>query len=235
MRGRKPAETDRAGSARAVVSGVLRAALALVATVASATGAAEEAPQPMDAASAIDSGLQLAVAMDEVVHVDELFTVKVALRNPYPEPVEVLIVHHRTRELPFLASFESTSGPYYSAALTRNDNKIRSVQSWDVVCGPDVPASERRGTFCPPTMNVYEIPAAGDRVFEEAVRLRDYEGVLGDLGGASLAFAPGLHRMEVWVSFIQNPTASMLDPRTRRPPFTRLETEVLFELETSAR
>ena len=209
----------------------------MLAVITSATGAAEEAPQPNDEASADGTRLRLAVTMDEVVHVDVPFTIKVALRNPDSEQVEVLIIHHRTRELPFAAKFEYVSGNryVYGTWLARGDDKTPwVVRSWDVLCGPEVPASERTGTFCPPTQNVYEVPGGGQVVFEETVRLRDYEGALSDYRRGFSGFVAGPHRMAVSVSFIENPAPYTRDVRnTIDQPFSELETEVQFDLETS--
>ena len=235
-RGRKPAGNDRIGPTRTVDPRPERWAMTIVAFCAWASGAAEKAPAPQETTLAGGPELRLTVTMDEVVHVDVPFTIKVGLSNPRAEPVEVLIVHHRTRQLPFVAMFENVAWPHYREAVVRGEDKTWAIRSWDERCGPEVPRSERTGLFCPPTFNVYEIDGGGHYDFEETVRFRDYEGVLRESDRGSSGFVPGPHRMVVWISFIENPSPDMLDVRKRVDrPFVELETVVRFDLETSAR
>lgn len=235
-RGRKRAGIDRTSRTRASGPRIVPHLPTVFAVFASAIGA-EEARPTNDEALADGSRLQLVVTMDEVVHVDAPFTVKVALRNPGQEPVEALILHHRTRQLPFLAVFESVSGGDYSTALVRGEDKTwYLVRSWDELCGQEVPASERTGTFCSPTRNGYEIPAGGHVVFEETVRLSDYAVVLREDRGGFAGFVAGPHRMEVSVSLIENPEPYLLDARNVIDrPFEQLETEILFDVEIDSR
>lgn len=235
-RGRKPAGIDRIGPTRTVGPRPARWAMTIVASCAWASGAAEKGRPPEDTALADGPELRLTVTMDKVVHVDVPFTIKVGLSNPRAEPVEVLIVHHRTRQLPFLAVFNNVSGPYYSTALVLGEDKAWAIRSWDDRCGTEVPRSGRTGLFCPPTRNVYEIDGGGHLEFEETVRFRDYEGVLRESNSGSSGFVSGPHRMVVWVYFIENPAPYLLDVGKRIDrPFVELETVVRFDLETFAR
>ena len=237
--GHKLAGIDCAGSATAGGKRAARCGLTMLAALASAACVAGERLPTADGGLADGPGLRLAVKMDEVVHVDVPFTIGVALRNPGSESVDVMIIHHRTRELPFVASFEYVSEKrhVYGTWLARGDGKAPLVvASWDELCGPEIPATARRGTFCPPTRNVYDIPAGGQVVFEEAVTLRDYASILSESRGGFSGFVAGVHRMVVSVSFIANPAPYMRDVRNAiGRPFSQLETEILFDLETHAR
>lgn len=180
----------------------------------------------------------MTVTMDEVVHVDEPFTLNVWLWNPSPDRAQLLIRHHREDEYPFEARFRYVSGnrEVYEARLVRGDDKTPYVvQTWDVRCGPEVPASERVGTFCPPTENVYDVPGDGRLVFEESVRLRDYAGVLDEFSEGFSRFIDGPHLLDVAVSFVAKPTRDRVDAGNDTSlPLIRLEKTSAFVLETGS-
>lgn len=224
-RGRKRAGTERTSLTRQGVQ-VAAAALACVWM----HGTASDAPDV--AGSASETGWRLTVAMDEVVHVDEPFTLRVRLWHPGEAPAKVLIRHHLEEEIPFMASFRSLSGTYYGAFLARGDVKEGLVVRSHYPCEHP----PRRGPDCPSVRNVYLANGAGYVELAEVVTLREYEGFLSERFSPFTGLVAGPHLMKVWVAFVESPEDYMLDVRNRiERPLTRLEAEFNFDLETDGR
>lgn len=223
-RGQLPAGTDRSQEMGEPSPGIARLALAAL------TACLGASPVVGDAGPKSAPEWRLTAAMEEVVHVDVPFTLRVRLWNPSTHDAQVLIRHHREEELPFKGWFSrlSESGSYWWV-LVRGEDKKFVIRGWYVRCGPETPPSD-----CPPLRNVYHVTGGGYAEFAEVVTLRDYTDELLD-GPEGGGFVAGPHRLLVTLSFVESPEPYMLDVRNPiNRPFTHLETEVDFVLETDA-